>query len=179
MKPPSSRVLAILPALLLFSGLIAATPFLRAQTPTATPAAEAPKGNLLAVLKGAGKFSTLLKVVDAAGLTGTLEQPGPYTVFAPTDDAFAKLPPGALDKLLKPESKAKLLSILNYHIAPGKVATAALSKMDEVKTLTGEEIDVDTSEDGKTIEMDDSKIVPPELEASNGVVHVIDAVLQP
>jgi uncharacterized surface protein with fasciclin (FAS1) repeats len=164
---------------LLFSVLVAATPLLRAQT-TPTPApTESPKGTILAVLKEAGKFSTLLKVVEAAGLTTTLEQPGPYTVFAPTDDAFAKLPAGTLDKLLKPESKGKLVTIVNYHIAPGKVGTAALSKLDELKTLSGEEIDVDTEPDGKTVEMDDSKIVPPEMEASNGVVHVIDAVLQP
>jgi uncharacterized surface protein with fasciclin (FAS1) repeats len=168
----------MLPALL-FSVLVAATPLLRGQTaPTPTPTG-APKGTILAVLKDAGKFSTLLKVVEAAGLTATLELPGPYTVLAPTDDAFAKLPAGTLDKLLKPESKGKLVTIVNYHIAPGKTGTAALTKMDELKTLSGEEIDVDTEPDGKTVELDDSKIVPPELEASNGVVHVIDAVLQP
>ena len=154
----------------------------RAQSSTAAAAtspAAAAKGNLLAVIKGAGKYATFLKVVDAAGLTSTLEQAGPYTVMAPTDEAFAKLPPGALDRFMKPENKAKLLAIVNYHIAPGKVALAALSKLDELKTLNGEEIDVDTSTDGKTIEMDDSKIIAPDLEASNGVVHGIDAVLQP
>jgi uncharacterized surface protein with fasciclin (FAS1) repeats len=170
------RRLAMVPALL-FSVLVAATSLLRAQTAPAATAA--PKGTILAVLKDAGKFSTLLKAVEAAGLTATLEQPGPYTVFAPTDEAFAKLPTGTLDKLLKPESKAKLVAIVNYHIAPGKVGATALAKLDELKTLNGEEIDVDTSADGKTVEMDDSKVVPPELDASNGVVHVIDAVLQP
>ena len=145
----------------------------------ATAAAVAAKGTLLDVLKAAGKYSTLLKAVEAAGMTATLGQPGPFTIFAPTDDAFNKLPAGTLDRLLKPESKAKLVAVINYHIAPGKITLAALAKVDELKTLNGEEIDVDTSTDGKTIEMDDSKIVGPEVEASNGVVHTIDVVLQP
>ena len=143
---------------------------------TATTAA---KGTLLDVLKAAGKYSILLKAVEAAGMTATLEQAGPYTVFAPTDEAFGKLPAGTLDRLLKPESKAKLVAVINYHIAPGKISLSALAKVDELKTLNGEEIDVDTTTDGKTIEMDDSKIVGPELEASNGLIHTIDVVLQP
>ena len=146
---------------------------------TASPAEAGVKGNLLAVLKAAGKYNTFLKALDAAGLTATLEQPGPYTVIAPTDDAFAKLPPGTLDRLLKPENKAKLIAVMNYHVAPGKLKVAALGKMDELKTLNGEEIDVDTATDGKTIEMDDSKIVVPDIEASNGVAQGVDAVLQP
>lgn len=166
---------------------VGAAPGLRAQVRAiASPAASASpepadssKGNLLAVIKAAGKYNTFLKALEAAGLTAMLEQPGPYTVFAPTDEAFSKLPSGALDRLLKPESKAKLAAVMNYHIAPGKVGSAALTKMDELKTLNGEEIDVDTGTDGKTIEMDDSKIVTPDIEASNGVVHGLDAVLQP
>ncbi len=150
---------------------------------SASPAAVAPtapaKGDVLAVLKADGKYGTFLKALDAAGLTGTLGQGGPYTVFAPTDEAFAKLPAGTLDRLLKPENKAKLVALMNYHIATGKVASAALAKMDEFKTLNGEEIDVDTSNDGKTIEMDDSKITAPDMQATNGVVHGIDAVLEP
>jgi uncharacterized surface protein with fasciclin (FAS1) repeats len=148
-------------------------------SPSAATTAPASKGTLLAVIKAAGKYTSFLKAVDAAGMTATLEQAGPYTVFAPTDEAFAKLPAGALDRLLKPEGKAKLAAVINYHIAPGKVTMAALAKLDELKTLNGEEIDVDTSTDGKTIEMDDAKIVGPEIEASNGLIHTIDAVLQP
>jgi uncharacterized surface protein with fasciclin (FAS1) repeats len=185
-------LLAVLPAFLLLG--IGPLPLGRAQervvaSPAAAAAAAsaadpgsaaAAKGNLLAVIKAAGKFNTLLKILDATGLSATLEQPGPYTVFAPSDAAFAKLPPGTLDRLMKLESKPKLVAIMSYHIAPGKVEMAALSKMDELKTLdNGEEIDVDTSTDGKTIEMDDSKIVGPQIEATNGVVHEIDAVLQP
>jgi uncharacterized surface protein with fasciclin (FAS1) repeats len=180
--------LAVLPALGLFvfgaaAGLRAQVHVVASPAPSApeagTPAAAAPKGNLVAVIKAAGKYATFLKVLDAAGLTATLEQAGPYTVFAPTDEAFSKLPAGALDRLMKPESKAKLTALLNYHIAPGKFALPALAKMDELKTLNGEEIDVDTATDGKTIEMDDAKIVTPDLEAANGVVHGIDGVLEP
>ena len=180
-RGPRPGAAAALAAILLI-GWIAGS--LRAQdrmiappTPSATPAAA--KGDLLAVLKEAGKYHTFLKVLDAAGLTSTLAKEGPYTVFAPTDEAFAKLPSGTLDNLLKPESKAKLASILSYHIAPGKVLTANLAKIDELKTLNPESIDVDTMADGKTIEMDDSKIIAPDIAASNGIVQGIDAVLQP
>ena len=108
-----------------------------------------------------------------------MQKPGPYTVFAPTDAAFAKLPAGHLDDLLKPENKAKLVSLISYHIANAKLTAVDLAKADEVKTLEGTEIDVDTSTDGKTIEMDESKVLGNDLEASNGVVHAIDTVLQP
>ena len=144
-----------------------------------TPATAPAKGDVLTVIKAAGKYGTFLKALDAAGLTDTLQKAGPYTVFAPTDEAFAKLPAGTLDRLLKPESKAKLVAILNYHIAPRLVLASPLAKLDELKTLNGEEIDVDTGTDGKSIEMDDSKIIAPDMLASNGVVHGIDAVLQP
>ena len=152
-----------------------AKPDSTAATEVSAPA----KGNLLAVMKTAGKYNTFLKALDAAGLTQTLDQAGPFTVFAPTDEAFAKLPGGALDRLLKPESKAKLAALMKYHLASGKVESAALARMDELKTLNGEEIDVDTTPDGKTIEMDDSRIIAPDLEATNGVVQGIDAVLEP
>ena len=158
---------------------------LRAQTPTpeaATPiptATAATKEDLLATVKASGNFKTFLKAVEAAGLTSTLQKPGPYTVFAPTDAAFAKLPAGHLDDLLKPENKAKLVSLISYHIANGKLNAADLAKSDEVKTLEGTEIDVDTSTDGKTIELDESKVLGNDLEATNGIVHAIDTVLQP
>ena len=143
---------------------------------TATPAA---KEDLLTTIKASGNFKTFLKAIDAAGLTATLQKPGPYTVFAPTDAAFAKLPAGHLDDLLKPENKAKLVSLLSYHIAPARLTAADLAKADEVKTLEGTEIDVDTTTDGKTIELDESKVLGNDLEASNGIVHGIDTVLQP
>ena len=143
---------------------------------TGTPAV---KDDLIAIAQAAGNFKTFLKAVEAAGLTSTLQKPGPYTVFAPTDTAFSKLPAGTLDDLLKPENKAKLVATLSYHIAAGKYSNASLSKMDEVKTLQGTEVDVDTSTDGKVIEIDEAKILGADVEAANGVLHAIDAVLQP
>lgn len=160
-----------------------------AQSPTASPAAlpsisptpapDTSKEDLVAVAKAAGNFKTFLKVVEAAGLTATLQKPGTYTIFAPTDTAFTKLPAGTLDDLLKPENKARLVATISYHIAPSKLSAADLAKTDEVKTLEGTEIDVDTSTDGKTIEVDDAKILGSDVEASNGILHAIDTVLQP
>ena len=161
-------------------------PSLDAQTPTPTvpPAATTAitptaKDDLVATAQAAGNFKTFLKAVEAAGLTSTLQKPGPYTVFAPTDTAFSKLPAGALDEMLKPENKAKLVATLSYHIAAGKFTNADLSKMDEVKTLQGTEVDVDTTADGKIIELDEAKILGADVDASNGVLHAIDTVLQP
>ena len=172
--------------LILGAGLLA--PAL-AQSPTPSPAvsptpaatvASVPtvKEDLIAVAQSAGNFKTFLKAVEAAGLTSTLQKPGPYTVFAPTDTAFSKLPAGTLDDLLKPENKAKLVATLSYHVAPGKFTNADLLKLDEVKTLQGTEVDVD-SPDGKLIEIDEAKILGVDVEAANGVLHAIDAVLQP
>ena len=136
------------------------------------------KEDLIAVATSAGNFKTFLKAVEAAGLTSTLQKPGPYTVFAPTDTAFSKLPAGALDDLLKPENKAKLVATLSYHVAAGKYTNADLLKLDEVKTLQGTEVDVD-SPDGKIIEIDEAKILGVDVEAANGTLHAIDSVLQP
>ena len=129
--------------------------------------------------KAAGNFQTLLKALDAAGLTSTLQKPGPFTVFAPTDAAFSKLPAGTLDNLLKPENKAQLIALLSYHVAPAKYTTADLAKLDEVKTLEGTEVDIETSTDGKTIEVDEGKIAGVSIEAGNGIIHPLDTVLQP
>ena len=145
-------------------------------TPAVAPTA---KDDLITVAKAAGNFTTFLKVVEAAGLTATLQQAGTYTVFAPTDTAFSKLPAGKLDELLKPENKAKLVALVSYHLSATKLTAADLAKTDEVKTLEGTEIDVDVTPDGKVIEVDDAKILGSALEASNGVLHSIDAVLQP
>lgn len=143
-----------------------------ATTPTA-------KDDLITVAKSAGNFTTFVKIVEAAGLTATLQQAGTYTVFAPTDTAFSKLPAGKLDELLKPENKAKLVALVSYHLSSTKLTSADLAKTDEVKTLEGTEIDVDVTPDGKVIEVDDAKVLGSDLEASNGVLHSIDAVLQP
>ena len=184
MKSPTLRRRVIFAIVTLAMGS-AATTGLRAQAPSAasptqTATVSVPaKEDLLATIKASGNFKTFLKAVDAAGLTDTLQKPGPYTVFVPTDAAFAKLPAGHLDDLLKPENKAKLVSLLSYHIAAGKLTAANLTKSDEVKTLEGTEIDVDTSTDGKTIELDESKVLGNDLEATNGIIHAVDTVLQP
>ena len=167
----------------LFLGCLAVMPS-AAQTPSPTPAAASSptataKEDLIAAAKAAGNFTTFLKAVEAAGLTATLQKPGPYTVFAPTDTAFSKMPAGKLDDLLKPENKAKLVSLISYHIAASRLTAADLTKADEVKTLEGTEIDVDTSTDGKIIEIDEAKILGNDVEAANGILHAIDTVLQP
>jgi uncharacterized surface protein with fasciclin (FAS1) repeats len=156
-----------------------ATPATATATVSPTPAVPTTKEDLVALAQAAGNFKTFLKAIDAAGLTSTLQKPGPYTVFAPTDTAFSKLPAGTLDELLKPENKAKLVATLSYHIAPGKYSNADLVKMDEVRTLQGTEVDVDTSTDGKIIEIDEAKILGADVDAANGVLHAIDSVLQP
>lgn len=147
----------------------------QAQAPA--PATEG--GNILAVAKAAGGFETFLKAVKAAGLTAALDAAGPMTVFIPTDEAFTKLPAGALDNLLDPKNIDKLKSTLSYHVAPRKWTAAEIAKVDEIKTLGPTEIDVDASADGKTIELDDAKITKSDLAASNGMIQVIDRVLQP
>ena len=147
-----------------------------AVSPTTVPTG---KEDLITVARSAGNFSTFLKIVEAAGLTATLQQAGTYTVFAPTDTAFSKLPAGRLDELLKPENKAKLVALVSYHLSATKLTATDLAKTDEIKTLEGTEIDVDVTPDGKVIEVDDAKILGSDLEASNGVLHSIDAVLQP
>jgi uncharacterized surface protein with fasciclin (FAS1) repeats len=125
----------------------------------------------------AGSFNTLAAALKAAGLVETLKGPGPFTVFAPTDEAFAKLPAGTLESLLKPENKAKLAGILTYHVVPGKVMAAELVKVTSEKTVNGQSIKV--SVDGSKVKVNDANVVKADVAASNGVIHVIDAVLLP
>jgi uncharacterized surface protein with fasciclin (FAS1) repeats len=115
--------------------------------------------------------------VQAAGLTETLKGEGPFTVFAPTDEAFAKLPAGTVEDLLKPENKEKLVAILTYHVVPGKVTSEEVVKMTSAKTVNGEEITIKTA-DGKVM-IDDATVIKADVPASNGVIHVIDTVLMP
>jgi len=124
----------------------------------------------------AGKFNTLVAAVKAAGLVDTLKGPGPFTVFAPTDEAFAKLPPGTLETLLKPENKAKLQSILTYHVVPGKVMAKDVVKLQSAQTVQGQSIAIKT--DGGVM-VDTAHVTKTDIVASNGVIHVIDAVILP
>jgi uncharacterized surface protein with fasciclin (FAS1) repeats len=125
----------------------------------------------------AGSFTTLVTALKAAGLVETLKGAGPFTVFAPNDDAFAKLPKGTVEDLLKPENKAKLSSILTYHVVSGKVMSKDIAgKTLKSKTVQGSEISIDATKD---VMVDKAKVVKADIETSNGVIHVIDAVMMP
>jgi uncharacterized surface protein with fasciclin (FAS1) repeats len=125
----------------------------------------------------AGSFSTLVAAVEAAGLAETLKGDGPFTVFAPTDDAFAKLPEGTVEDLLKPENIEKLKGILTYHVVPGKVMAADVVKLETVTTVNGKNITI-SQKDGAVF-IDEAQVVKTDIEASNGVIHVIDMVIMP
>lgn len=124
----------------------------------------------------AGSFKTLAAALKAAGLIETLKGKGPFTVFAPTDEAFAKLPAGTVETLLKPENKEKLVAILTYHVVPGKVLAADVVKLKSAKTVEGEEIAIDAS---NGVKVNNAKVIKADIECGNGVIHVIDTVLLP
>jgi uncharacterized surface protein with fasciclin (FAS1) repeats len=125
----------------------------------------------------AGSFKTLVAAVQAAGLADTLKRAGPFTVFAPTDEAFAKLPTGTVETLLKPENKAKLQSILTYHVVPGRVMAADVVKIDTAKTVNGQSLAINTQ--NGAVMVDNTRVVKTDIRASNGVIHVIEAVILP
>jgi uncharacterized surface protein with fasciclin (FAS1) repeats len=164
----SATVLAVAP------GVHASSPSpAPASAKTAAPAQKAK--TIVDVATEAGSFTTLLKALEAADLVKTLSEKGPFTVFAPTDEAFAALPKGTLDDLLKPENKEKLKRVLSYHVVSGELLSQDL-KAGEVTTLA--EVPVEISiKDG--IRVNDAKVATPDLKASNGIIHVIDKVLLP
>ena len=125
----------------------------------------------------AGKFNTLVAAVKAAGLVDTLKGPGPFTVFAPTDEAFAKLPAGTVEMLLKPENIEKLKKILTYHVVAGKVLAKDVVKLQTAKTVEGESLTIKTT--GGSVMVDGAHVTKTDIAASNGVIHVVDAVLMP
>ena len=125
----------------------------------------------------AGQFKTLAAALGAAGLVDTLKGAGPFTVFAPTDEAFAKLPAGTVEELLMPENKAKLTAILTYHVVDGNVMAADVVKLKEAKTING--ISAMIKIDGGTVMVNNAKVTSTDIVASNGVIHVIDTVLLP
>ncbi len=133
-------------------------------------------GDLVVVATGAGSFNTLVAAVKAAGLVETLQGKGPFTIFAPTDEAFAKLPPGTVENLLKPENKDQLIAILTYHVVAGKVMAADVKTM-QAKTVNGKELTIKVA-DGK-VTVDSAKVIKTDVAASNGVIHVIDTVVLP
>ena len=135
------------------------------------------KADIVDTAVQAGSFNTLVAAVKAAGLVETLKGDGPFTVFAPTDEAFKKLPAGTLESLLKPENKAKLQAILTYHVVPGKVMAADVVKLTTAKTVQGGKVSIAVGDSGVTV--DGANVVKTDIETSNGVIHVIDAVILP
>jgi len=132
--------------------------------------------DLVALAAGAENFKTLVAAVKAAGLVETLQGQGPFTVFAPTDEAFAKLPAGTVENLLKPENRDKLVAILKYHVVPGRVLAADVKTM-EARTAQGQSVKLKVSEAG--VMVDNARVIKTDLLAENGVIHVIDTVILP
>jgi len=145
------------------------------QTYTSADAAE--DMDIIETATSAGSFNTLVAAVNAAGLTETLKGEGPFTVFAPTDEAFAKLPAGSLEMLLKPENKDKLVAILSYHVVAGKVTSEEIVKLTSADSLSGKKIVIKAS-DGKVM-VDGATVIKADVMANNGVIHVIDTVMMP
>lgn len=146
----------------------------------ASPAFAQPmaKADIVDTAVAAGQFKTLAAALTAAGLVNTLKGPGPFTVFAPTDAAFAKLPAGTVDTLLKPENKAQLVAVLTYHVVPGTVMSSALAgKVTDAKTVEGRTVKIDATKGGVTV--NGAKVMAADVGASNGVIHVVDTVLIP
>jgi uncharacterized surface protein with fasciclin (FAS1) repeats len=134
--------------------------------------------NVVEIAAGNADFSTLVAAVKAAGLAETLSGKGPFTVFAPTNAAFEKLPKGTVESLLKPENKDKLVAILTYHVVSAKVMAADAVKLDKAKTVNGAEFTISVK-DGNVLLNDSAKVVKTDIVGSNGVIHVIDTVILP
>ena len=143
----------------------------------AKPVIESAELDIVETAAKNGEFKTLVAALQAADLTETLQGKGPFTVFAPTDAAFAKLPEGTVESLLEPENKAKLAAILTYHVVPGKVMAADAAKLKSAETVNGETIAI--SAQGKNVKINDAKVAAADIVCTNGVIHVIDTVLMP
>jgi transforming growth factor-beta-induced protein len=135
------------------------------------------KHDIVDTAVSADDFNTLVAAVKAAGLVETLKGEGPFTVFAPTDEAFGKLPQGTVEDLLKPQNKHKLVSILTYHVVPGKVMAADVVNLSHAKTVNGQSLSIKTY--GSTVRVDNANVIKTDIECSNGVIHVIDTVVLP
>jgi transforming growth factor-beta-induced protein len=147
-------------------------------TLTVAPAkAAGPEKDIVDTAVAAGSFKTLAAALQAAGLVDTLKGEGPFTVFAPTDAAFAKLPAGTVESLLKPENKAKLTAILTYHVVAGDIPASQVVKMTEVKTVNGGMAAIRVNHG--TVTIDGATVVKTDIQATNGVIHVIDSVILP
>ncbi len=164
------RLLAVATALV----LVAACSPTRTSAP---PKSAASQVDIVDTAVSAGSFNTLVAAVQAADLVDTLKSPGPFTVFAPTDEAFAKLPPGTVEALLLPENKEQLVAVLTYHVIPGEVMSADIAgKQLEVATVQGSTVEIDAI---NGVMVDNARVIQADVDASNGVIHVIDAVILP
>ena len=144
---------------------------------TAAPKGAAGSKDIVDTAVATGSFQTLAKALQAADLVDTLKGPGPFTVFAPTDEAFAKLPAGTLDELLKPENKDRLRAILTYHVVAGDVPAAKIIGLSSAKTLNGQDLKITAS--GGKVMINTAHVLKADIPASNGVIHVIDTVILP
>jgi uncharacterized surface protein with fasciclin (FAS1) repeats len=138
----------------------------------------AASGNIVELASTNASFKTLTKAVQAAGLTETLSGKGPYTVFAPTDEAFAALPQGTVENLLKPENKEQLVKLLTYHVIAGEVTSSQITP-GEVKTVEGTPVKIEVDKSSSQVNVNNAKVTQPDIKASNGVIHVVDKVIMP
>ena len=160
---------------LIFAAFVATTGFLA--RPQVAAAGEPAKKDIVDTAVAAGNFKTLAAALKAGGLIDTLKGAGPFTVFAPTDEAFAKLPAGTVEDLLKPENKDKLVAILTYHVVPAKAMAKDVAGMSSAKTVNGKELKLKV--DGSKVMINEAVVTTADVETSNGVIHVIDSVLLP
>jgi uncharacterized surface protein with fasciclin (FAS1) repeats len=170
MKHPITRIFA---PILVIVGIAASTVAVAGQYGMKKEATS----DIVDVAVSAGQFNTLAAALDAAGLVDTLKGEGPFTVFAPTDAAFEKLPAGTVDSLLKPENKDQLIAVLTYHVVPGNVTADDVVKLNSATTVNGAEVSIAVV-DG-SVRVDDATVVKADVSASNGVIHVIDSVILP
>ena len=175
MKHGTSRSRYSILAVLL-AALVAGSGPAAAVEPASQPAVP-PQKDIVSTAVAAGSFKTLAAALQAAGLVDTLKGPGPFTVFAPTDAAFAKLPAGTVETLLKPENKARLTAILTYHVVPGRVLAAQVAGMTSATTVNGKPLAIRS--EGGTVTVGGADVVGADILCSNGVIHVIDTVLLP
>jgi uncharacterized surface protein with fasciclin (FAS1) repeats len=160
-----------------FARMVTAGALVMGLSVAAPLSAEAPEKDIVDTAVSAGSFNTLATALQAAGLVDTLKGQGPFTVFAPTDEAFAKLPAGTIENLLKPENKARLTAILTYHVVPGEVTAAQVTSLQEARTVNGQMLPI--SVDHGSVMVGGAKVIKTDVMATNGVIHVIDSVMLP
>lgn len=167
------KVLAAVAVMTVAAGMAYAGGACGGSASTAVPA----KADIVDSAAAAGQFNTLVAAVKAAGLVDTLKGEGPFTVFAPTDEAFAKLPVGTVEDLLKPENRDQLVAILTYHVVSGKVSATEVAKLAEATTVQGSMVSVNV--EGESVRINNANVLKTDIETSNGLIHVIDTVLIP